>query len=217
MNLKKIFSKNLILSFVPLATLAFLITHTNKVLANSGPSLMQVAPVKSPGEYEIKLQTDIIFNQGGGLNITPHFVTGIVEHLFDVDAYFGTGKTGFQIGALGKYNLLPDLPNQMGLSFLGGFTYLKETINKESFSGGLVTLGILSSKQIETQFGSATPYAGFQSEFLIRSKNSAFLMNLQLGSYWQITQTAPWSFYTEFGISLRKSFFMLALGASYPF
>lgn len=212
MNLKRKIAKTGI-SFALLGIVAF----ASWAQASSGTSLMQTAPVKAPGEYEIKLQNDIIFNDGGGVNISPHFVTGIIEHFVDVDAYFGTGKTGFQIGATGKYNFLPDLPEQMGLSFLGGLSYLKDSVDGKSYNWGLLSLGILTSKKMDADFGAISPYAALQTETLFRTEASNFLMNLQLGAYWQITDTAPWSFYTEFGISLRKSLYMLAVGASYPF
>lgn len=193
--------------------------------AGVATSVMQTAPVKAPGEYEIKLQTDVIFNSGGGVNISPHFVTGLIEHFFDIDAYFGTGKTGFMVGATTKYNLLPDLPNQMGLSFLAGLALLKDKVAfvdngasvEEDLTRGLLSFGVLASKEVATDFGTVSPYAVFQPEFLIHSKDSYFLMNLALGAHWKVSNTSPWSFYSEFGISLRRSHYMLALGVAHPF
>lgn len=216
MNLKNKI-KNFAISFALLGISAPPVLWSSSLEAGSGTSLMQTAPIQAPGTYEMKLQTDIIFNDGGGVNISPHFVTGLVEDLFDVDAYFGTGKTGFQLGAMGKYNFLPDLPDQMGLSFLGGLSFLKDSKDGTSYNYGLISLGLLTSKKMDTDFGAVSPYAALQVETLFRTEASAFLMNLQVGSHWQITETAPWSFYTEFGISLRQSLYMLALGASYPF
>jgi hypothetical protein len=206
------FKKNLYLFTISVLT-------CQTAMAGSATSLMQTAPVIAPGQYEMKLQTDVIFNSGGGVNISPHFRTGLVEHFFDVDAFFGTGKTGFMVGATTKYNLLPDLPEQMGLSFLGGLALLKDKPQgaKSDLSRGLISLGIVASKDLQADFGTISPYAAFQPEFVFRSDYSEFLMSLALGAHWKVTDTAPWSFYSEFGISLRKSLYMLALGASYPF
>jgi len=197
----------------------FSILAASSASAGSATSLMQTAPVIAPGQYEMKLQSDIIFNSGGGLNISPHFRTGLVEHFFDIDAYFGTGKTGFMVGATTKYNLLPDLPEQMGLSFLAGLALLKDKPQgaSEDLSRGLISLGVLASKDLQADFGVISPYAAFQPEFVFRSDYSEFLMSLALGAHWKVAESAPWSFYTEFGISLRKSLYMLALGAAYPF
>jgi len=205
-----------------LVVAGFLGTYSLSALAGSGTSVMQTAPVKAPGEYEIKLQNDIILNYGGGLNISPHFVTGLVEHLLDIENHFGTGKTDFQLGGLVKYNLLPDLPEQMGLSFLGGFSYIKTDVLAgsqigEKLSFGLLSFGILASKQLEADFGQISPYIALQPEFAFRSDTSEFLLSLALGAHWKVRESAPWSYYSEFGLSLKNSVFMLALGASYPF
>ncbi|MEO5667494.1 MAG: hypothetical protein ABIR96_05505 [Bdellovibrionota bacterium] len=209
----------------------FSILGASTAMAGSATSLMQTAPVIAPGQYEMKLQSDIIFNSGGGLNISPHLHTGLVENFFDIDAFFGTGKTGFMIGATTKYNLLPDLPEQMGLSFLGGVAVLKDKPNNaveyakthpdynpaDGLTRGLISLGIVASKDLQADFGTISPYAALQPEFLFRSDDSQFLLSLALGAHWVIANSAPWSFYTEFGLSLRKSLYMLALGAAYPF
>lgn len=189
------------------------LTLSSDTFAGTGTSLMQTAPVIAPKSYEIKLQNDIIFNDGGGVNISPHLRTGLIEHFLDIDAFFGTGKTGFQTGALMKYNLLPDLQEQMGLSFLGGLSYLKD----QSLSYGLVSFGILTSKELQTDFGTVAPYAALQPEILFRSDLGRFVLSLAAGAFWKVSETAPWSFYSEFGINLRQSNFYLALGASHPF
>jgi hypothetical protein len=188
-------------------------------MAGGVTSVMTTAPVKAPGQYEMKLQTDVIFNGGGGVNISPHLVTGLVDHFFDIDAFFGTGKTGFMVGATTKYNLLPDLPEQMGLSFLGGISLIKDKPRgrEDDLTRGVLSLGVLASKELQADFGTISPYAAFQPEFTFRSDYSEFLMSLALGAHWKVTDTAPWGFYSEFGISLRHSHYMLAVGASYPF
>lgn len=222
MKLKKTIFCTAFAYLLTLSAVILTFTYSNSSFAGSATSVMQTAPVKAPGEFEIKLQNDIIFNAGGGINISPHFVAGLVEHLLDVDVHFGTGKTDFQIGGTVKYNLLPDLPEQMGLSFLGGFTYVSSDLAAgvragEQLSFGLLSLGVLASKQMDTDFGQLSPYIAFQPEFLFRSDTSSLLLSLALGAHWKPVETAPWSFYSEFGLSLKNSLFMLALGAAYPF
>lgn len=181
--------------------------------AGLGTSIMQTAPVIAPETYEIKLQNDIIFSDGGGVTISPHLRTGLVEHFLDLDVFFGTGKRGFQVGGLVKYNLLPDLQEQMGLSFLGGLSYIKD----EGLSYGLLSFGILTSKELQTDFGTIAPYAALQPEVLFRSDLGTFAIGLAAGAFWKVTDTSPWSFYSEFGISLKDSLFYLGLGVSHPF
>ena len=184
-----------------------------KALAGVGTSLMQTAPVKAVGEYEAKIQNDIIFNQGGGFNISPHIVTGIIDPLFDIDAFFGVGTTDFQMGALGKFNFLPDVPDQIGLSFLAGYTF----IHDEGINAGLLNLSVLASKRLKANFGHVSPYGAFQFETLFAHGNSTVPLTILLGSKWESDSSSPWSFYSEFSISLRKSLYALSVGASYPF
>ena len=210
------FSKNFFFSHTKrfsalLYALVFFMSQS--LWAGVGTSIMQTAPVLDPGEFEIKLQNDIILNAGGGINISPHLRTGIVEHFVDLDVHFGTGKTGFQIGGLAKYNLLPDLPDQMGLSFLAGASYLKD--NDLSF--GLLSFGILTSKELQSDFGLLTPYLAVQPEVLFRSDLGEFVLSLALGAHWKVEDTSPWSFFTEFGVSLKNSNYNLAVGVAHPF
>src|SRR5687767_416459 len=77
-------------------------------------SLQQTAVTLQPGQYEARAQADVIMNRGGGLNVSGHFRTGIIEDMLDLEGFVGTGKTDFKTGVLSKFNLLPDLPGQIG-------------------------------------------------------------------------------------------------------
>jgi hypothetical protein len=193
------------------AFLAFLIAAP--AFAGAGTSLMQTAPVVPVGEFELKFQSDIIFNHGGGFNLSPHIMTGIWDHYLDVDAFVGAGTTDFQTGALAKFNLLPDLDGQVGLSFLGGFSYLRD----EGLNSCLMTLGVLVSKRFKADFGDIIPYSAFEFETHFTSAENYTPLTLLLGSKWQPDSTKPWSLYSEFSISLHRSLYALSIGASYPF
>jgi hypothetical protein len=177
---------------------------------------MQTAPVLNPGEFEAKIHNDVIFNRKGGFNISPHLRTGVIEHLVDVDVFFGTGKTDFQIGALGKYNFLPDIEGQLGLSFLAGLSYLKDDPDGASQSFGLLSTGILASKSLQADFGGVEPYGGLQVEVLM-GPQSGVPVNLLVGSRWRPHTAQPWNFYSEFSINLHESVWGFAFGAGYPF
>lgn len=181
--------------------------------AGSGTSLMQTAPVVPVGQFELKFQSDIVFNHGGGFNLSPHLVTGIIEHYFDLDTFVGAGTTDFQVGTLGKFNFLPDVAGQVGLSFLGGFSYLRD----EGFNFWMMTLGVLVSKTFETDFGSIVPYSAFEFETRFSSGNNVVPLTLLLGSKWNVANMKPWSFYSELSFSLHDSMYALSVGSSYPF
>lgn len=173
---------------------------------------MQSAPVAAPGEFEAKIQNDVIFNRGGAFNISPHLRTGVVEHFIDVDAFFGTGTTDFQFGAMGKYNFLPDVPGQVGLSFLAGLSFIRD----DGLNRGLFSTGILGSKHFESDFGGVEPYSALQVEVLM-GNGSTVPVNLLFGSRWTPTKAAPWIFYSEFSVNLHDSVWGFAFGAGYPF
>jgi hypothetical protein len=196
----KVFS----LAFVALATQSW---------AGLSSSLMQDAPVLKPGNYEIKFQGDIIFNNGGGFQISPHFRFGLQEHLWDVDAYFGVGKTDFVVGGLSKFNLLPDIEGQVALSFLAGFAYMRD----RAVSNVLIPIGVLISKEFQTDFGAVSPYGSILPEIYISSAMTTVPTSLVLGSKWILDSIKNWNFYSELSFSFYKSNFYLALGAGYPF
>lgn len=191
--------------------------------AGVGTSIMQTAGVKAPGDFEAKAQADIVFDseldgQGkSGFNISPHLITGLIEHYLDIDAYFGTGTTDFQIGALAKYNLLPDIDGQLGLSFLGGLSYLRDAVGADTQTGLLVTLGILTSKTLHEDFGNLTPYGGYEFEILSRSQGNAYPSSLILGAKWEPAATKPWAFYSEVTLNIHSSIYAVSLGASQSF
>jgi hypothetical protein len=205
MNISKFYNTVLVFAFLVL---------THSVNAGIASSLMQTANVTEPNKYEAKLQGDIIFEGDGGFNIIPHLVTGLVDPFLDLDIYLGTGTTDFQIGSLVKFNVLPDLPEQVGLSFLFGGGYLRD----EQENSFLLNFSILGSKEFLTSFGSATPYVAFQFEGLFNSKDdtSRVPLTLVLGS-----KLAPsdlkYNFYGEIGIGIHEANTYIGLGASYEF
>jgi hypothetical protein len=184
-------------------------------MAGFGTSLMQTANVTDPGQYEIKAQGDIIFVDQGGFNFSPHFVTGIIEHYLDVDFFLGTGTTDFQIGSQFKYNLLPDLPEQFGLSFLFGASFLRD----EAANFLLLGFSVLSSKEYNTSFGSLSPYVGFQFEgfFNAADDSSKVPLTVLLGAKASFKDYKDYAFFTELGIGVHESNTYVGLGASYAF
>jgi len=173
---------------------------------------MQGAPVLGNGQMEAKLQNDIILNNGGGFNISPHLRLGLVDHYLDVDTWVGTGKTDFQLGALGKYNILPDLEGQVALSMLAGFAVIRD--EKKSYF--LTSFGFVTSKDSDFGFAKAVPYAALQVEALVGNGNSIAAFTLVAGNRWEFPNM-KWKFYSELDMNLRQSVWSLCFGAGHPF
>jgi hypothetical protein len=209
------------LTFIVLNIL--LVGITPRTNAGVGTSLMQTANVLEPGTFQGKIQGDLIFNRGGGFNISPHLGFGIIEHFVDLDTYVGTGTTDFQVGALAKYNLFPDIPEQVGVALNLGLGFQRDSIRigpdvRLPINSVLFTFGILASKEMTTDFGSMAPYGSFQFEGLVRNQNqpSTVPLSLILGSAWKFKEI-NWGFFSEANVNVNESFWALSLGSSYTF
>ncbi len=185
-------------------------------LAGASTSLMQTAPVLAPGSFEAKIQTDIILSDGGGFNVSPHFRFGILEHYLDAEVYAGTGTIDFQFGALAKYNVLPDLDGQVGLSVLFGMSFLKDKVLAVSSNAFVTTFGFIASKQNTASFGSFTPYGIFQVEAYAKKDASLAPITLISGVKFDLTDI-KWGFYSELGININDSVWTVSGGVSHKF
>jgi hypothetical protein len=182
-------------------------------------SLQHTADVIQPGSYLARAQADVILNRGGGLNVSGHFRTGLIEDMLDIEGFIGSGKTDFKIGSLLHFNLLPDIPGQIGLAFLGGFTFISDDYasNKKQSIKAL-SIGTVLSKKLEMSFGHITPYGGLQLEALFKEKvKDTYPISGILGAEWALTDINNWLFYSDLNLDLRDSVFMIGLGAGYKF
>jgi hypothetical protein len=182
-------------------------------------TVQHTADVIGVGKYDARVQSDLILNHGGGVNISGHFRTGLKQDLLDIEGFIGTGKTDFKIGALTQFNLLPDLPGQIALAFFGGAIYINDNYlelsqNKSMFA---LTLGTIGSKKFDASFGQVIPYGGFQIEALMKSSGNILPITLLAGAEWKITSTTPWKFYSELDLDVHDSNFQIGLGAAYSY
>lgn len=185
---------------------------------------MRTAEIVPPGSFELKAQADAIFkshvshfSDGAGFNLSPHLVTGVIEHLVDVEVLLGVGTTDFQIGALGHFNLLPDLPGQVGLSFLGGLSFIKDSVNEIGWNALLWSFGVITSKRIPTETGVFTPYGGYEFEILAMDGPNRYPSTLIFGTRWEPKDLPEWIFYAELPIGLHSSIYGISVGAGQVF
>lgn len=192
---------------------------SSAVFAGITHTIQHTANIVENGKYDARIQSDLILNHGGGVNISGHFRTALKQDIFDIEGIIGTGKTDFKIGALGQFNLLPDIPGQIALAFFGGVTFLNDndldsTKNKSMFA---LTLGTIGSKKFDVSFGQVTPYGGFQLEALMKSGGNTLPLTFLAGAEWKITDATPWKFFSELDLDLHDSNFQIGLGAGYSF
>ncbi len=182
-------------------------------------ALQNTAVTQQPKTYEARAQGDLILNRGGGVNVSGHMKTGLIEDMLDIEGFLGTGKTDFKIGAQTKFNLLPDIPGQVALAFLGGFTYIMDDYGnlKEKDSINVISGAVLLSKKLAVDFGSINPYAGFQVEMLFKKGDNDFPLTGILGAEWNIQDLTPFVFFSEMDLDVSDSVFLLSFGGAYRF
>lgn len=207
--LKSILSCSLITVFV---------ASTQILQAGVTHSIQQTAVTLQPGTYEARVQGDMILNRGGGVNISGHFRAGLIEDMLDAEAFVGTGKTDFKLGATAKFNLLPDIPGQVGLAFLGGFTFVNDDYKgKDHDTLQVLNLAAIASKKVEASFGSISPYAGLQIEVLFKDGENDLPITGLFGAEWVISELDPWVFFSELNVDISDSVFLVAAGGAYRF
>lgn len=181
-------------------------------------SLQHTATTLQPGTYEARGQADAIMNRGGGLNVSGHFRTGLVEDMWDIEGFIGTGKTDFKTGVLTQFNLLPDLPGQIGVGFLGGYTLISDDYKGTSRDTiNVLSIAALASKKLAVTFGDITPYGGLQLEALFKAEDNDLPVTGIIGAQWDIAELKPWVFFSELDFDLHDSVFLIGLGGAYRF
>lgn len=193
------------LSFVAFAGISHTIQHT--------------ADVVGTGKYDLRIQSDLILNHGGGVNISGHFRTGLKQDILDIEGIIGTGKTDFKIGALSQFNLLPDIPGQIALAFFGSAIFMNDNFRDSSSNKSMVVLsiGTIGSKKIDVSFGQIIPYGGLQIEALMKSSGNIVPITALAGAEWRVTSATPWKFTSELDLDINNSNYQIGLGAGYSF
>jgi hypothetical protein len=204
-----------------LRSLSVFFAGTLSFIAFSGIShtIQHTADVVGTGKYDLRIQSDLILNHGGGVNISGHFRTGLKEDILDIEGIIGTGKTDFKIGALTQFNLLPDIPGQIALAFFGGAILMNDNFRDSSSNKSMVALsiGTIGSKKFEVSFGHVIPYGGLQIEALMKSSGNLIPITALAGAEWRVTSATPWKFISELDLDINDSNFQIGLGAGYSF
>jgi hypothetical protein len=205
--------------FTSLSALPLLFSLSSLSWSGVTHSIQHTATTVKPHEYEVRTQLDLLMSRGGGVNVSGHFRTGLVEDQWDIEGFAGTGKTDFKTGVLSQFNLLPDLPGQIGLAFLGGYTLISDDYRRNGDRDILHVLSLtaLGSKRFDVSFGEVTPYGGLQVELLFKSGDHDFPITAVLGNEWKFSQIHDWRFFSEFDIDVSDSVFLFGLGAAYRF
>jgi hypothetical protein len=188
-------------------------TLSTAAFAQVSTGWLQGADVLPAGGAEARVHSDIITSGGGGFNLSPQYRFNAVEHFLDLTGFAVTGTTDFVLGARGKYNFLPDLEGQVGVSFLGEVSLLRDDGRAGFVFGG----GTVGSKNFNVDWGRITPYGNLGLELFFISDDVRVPVSLSLGAEWRIQSLPQWIFYSDLALNLSESVSRLSFGASYPF
>lgn len=139
---------------------------------------------------------------------------GISEE-WNVGAHLGVGSNGkkLRFGGEGIYNVLPDWEGQVGLSILGGASYIRR------FTSGGVQFRVapVMHKKFLTPWADlpATAYLGVPLVFEARSGNYTTGAQFVLGSLFDLSSASRFYVGGEAGIKIAKSesYILLGVGA----
>ena len=139
---------------------------------------------------------------------------GLIDTYLDLDFFAGTGSLDFMVGALVKFNILPDFDNQIGLATLMGLKLIQDSDGNQ----GVIHLSVLTSKRFPIKkFGVATPYAAIKADSIIKTGADGVPITATIGSKLAPKVLKDWTFYVESSINLNDSYSGLSAGVSYLF
>jgi len=182
---------------------------------------MSTTDVYTPKTYTLKTSMDYIAGDLNNFLFSPHLLTGLVDQYMDLDIYAGVGaysgynKIDFLAGATVKFNILPDINNQLGLAFLTGLRYF----SSKSGSASMAFLNLLTSKSfnlnsksIFSPYGSIEVGSFFSEKAINNYKTNP--INIKVGTSYSNKKIPFWTFFVESNLKIKNSHNSLSLGVT---
>lgn len=177
-------------------------------------SHLDTADLLKPGEYDLGIEPQYIFNSYSGLNVIGHFDMGSNNDSTNYKFTLGTGATALELGGFFKWVPIPDYGNQPGI---GGYTGVVIDVVNGTTAVSLRFHPEISKKFDTFKAGTWTPYAAIP--FGISFYNGQTLAPFQLaaGTKWLPSNFRHLNFWGELGINLNAAFSYLSFGLTVPF
>jgi hypothetical protein len=177
-------------------------------------STLDTAELLKPGEYQVGVEPQYIFDNYPGGNITARFDMGATD-TGNFRFLLGTGRTNFQGGAYYKLVPIPDIDNQPGIGVFGGILYAYQ--NSTSSLNFRIHPEI-SKKFKSVDFGTLTPYGAIPFGVDFTGSNTYYPVQMAVGARWLPAAYKHMTFWSEFGFELDSAAFSyISLGFSIPF
>lgn len=166
----------------------------------------------TPGQYQIGIEPQIVFDRYNGFNGIGRFDTGINESS-SVRGILGFGKVDFELGAMYKWIPFPDVDNQPAIGGEAGMI-LARVNNSTEVS---VRFHPLISKLFETEVGDVIPYASLPLGVTGRSDKTVIPVQLVGGAELRPLNMPSLSFFGEIGLNINEAFSYISVAAAYRF
>lgn len=169
--------------------------------------------------YEIVVSPAYSLSPGGAYmtaelrgQLNPDFGTGVG---------FGAGEAGFNMGAFGVWNAVPDLPAQPAVSLLGGLYFNRaRDEDSKSYNYFVVKFVPTISKTAKIDWGKLTPYLALPIAPNFRLGSEALnsvAIAVALGSEFVFQELKGLKVWTEVDIGVSDSQHEVIVGFAYPF
>lgn len=166
----------------------------------------------APGQYQIGLEPQLIFNKYEGFNVVTRVDTGINESS-SVRGILGFGKVDFQLGGMYKYVPFPDVDKQPAVG--GDIGAILARVNGETeFS---LRFHPLISKRFETEIGDLIPYSSLPLGLTFRPNKTVVPVQVAVGTELRPLNMSNFSFFAELGLNINEAFSYISAAVAWRF
>jgi hypothetical protein len=175
-------------------------------------STVTTADVVPQGKFELGFAPQFVLTKRSGVNLVGRADYGLSEST-SVRGLIGFGNIDFQTGGFFKWSPIPDLKGgQPGMAIMGGVLYARDHDEGElSFR-----VHPIISKNMDTDFGSMTPYASIPFGLTTVDSKSVFPVQAVIGSEIELTDWTTGRIISEIGFNLNKAFSYITIGVTFP-
>jgi hypothetical protein len=166
--------------------------------------------IPKSGVYRIGLEPQFILSGTTGTNFGA-FIDVPVGEAASIRGRLGFGVTDFFTSFSYKWIPIPDYGKQPAMGGKAEFIYARIGVN----SATAIRIHPLISKKFEVNYGNITTYGALPLSITNTQTGTDTAMQLAGGIEISPKQIANWSFGTEIGFSLNKSFNYLSGSATY--
>lgn len=198
--------KNLLTFFAAL----FAVLFTSHLAQSSFLTLSESAELIPEGTYRLGIAPQLRLSDGNGFN-AGFYVDGSMGPSMNWRAVVGGGTTDFFTQGSIKWVPIPDVDKQPALGGRAMVFFARDM--DLDFTG--IQLTPIISKQVDTEHGLMTPYAGLPITVIGNSKKTVTALQLAVGSELNLEKGRQMG--AEFNLSLNDAVTSLTVFFTFPF